>query len=493
MGKSLIPCLFFGLILFVAASDLVVWLMAIELPGRRFVRTPVKLSWSDLRYSTWGPKIENHFTGRSVLYHGSGALYNEMFYRMARRTTGLVAANEGWLFLKSNTLELEAEDLDASLAEGVEVMAAVHERLAERGKKLWVVLIPNRPVIYAELAGNPAVGGRGRYLDDFCAALEQRGVRYVNLTEPLQRLAESGVDTHFRADHHWSYEGCQASAQAVATTLLAEPHDRWVSAPRGGGVSWEVADPPVHRSLVSFLKFRKESELERRYLRGQSLAVFEDDWKAMAPDGEVRDILTLESSFGMFGFAQFLESALGTGVDALVEPGNGSVYPLARYLSGGYGGLIDREHRWVIWVVPQYHLEEGLKNEGGSRIRLPDSRASSAASREVAVLSQQIRGGTPHRRRFHLKGRQLDVRLEFGEPVELVKFTCNAGGGMKRGILTCRGAGEEGLLVHVGGRETDDYWFRLEPPRSRVDLSVVFPDFGYWLRDLTWQGFSTRE
>jgi len=121
----------------------------------------------------------------------------------------------GWLFLKD---EFDVHpDPEGASALRADLAARVAERLAARGVRLLVVVVPDKSRIEREhLCGlRRAARFEGR-VAGWVARLEARGVGALDLTGVLARLPG---ERYYRTDSHWNEEGARASAQAIAGTL----------------------------------------------------------------------------------------------------------------------------------------------------------------------------------------------------------------------------------------------------------------------------------
>ncbi len=133
----------------------------------------------------------------------------------------------GWLFLKDE-LEVPPDPAGAS-ALRVDLAARMAERLAARGVRLLLVVVPDKSRIEREhLCGlRRAARFEGR-VGHWVAALEARGVSALDLAPVLERLPG---ERYYRTDSHWNEEGARESARAIAGTLRARGLAQAVPAP----------------------------------------------------------------------------------------------------------------------------------------------------------------------------------------------------------------------------------------------------------------------
>lgn len=98
-------------------------------------------------------------------------------------------------------------------------------RLALRGRRLLVVLAPQKYTVYAPLlqAPDPGPDASVHYLAELERRLTARGIAVVNLVDPLRAAARRalGADSliYWRDDTHWNAAGNDIAARAIAPVL----------------------------------------------------------------------------------------------------------------------------------------------------------------------------------------------------------------------------------------------------------------------------------
>lgn len=490
----LLPVFVLALLLLLPIVDFVFPKLGFEPVGRRYAPTTLVAGWQDVLQGRIGGKVEEFFENRSFLFHGTGAIYNEAIFRITGRIPGLRASDDDWLFLRSNLDELEAGTVDELVAENVEFIREAQFQLKQRNQKLFVVLIPDRGRLYPGkgYSRGEEPPNRARFLPDLADALGRAGIANLDLTEAFEQEVEAGRDPFFEVDHHWSFDGSKAAAKSVADWLggaiqiPTQPPARELEITR----SFESETP--HRSLVTLLKFAKESRSERVFLRGQATESILPSYPELIPNDESpRGAgITLESSFGMFGFPQYLGEALGTSIDAIVEPGNGSVYSMARYLTEPG---VDDLHPFVVWVIPEYHLVEGLRNQGAGRsVRLPSPFSQRQLEDSVKPREVSADGAREEGKVWKMQRNFARFVFEFQRPVEGVRLNFSCEGGRKRGQIFCPPSTDEGLLVFAGTPGRKDYDFRLTEPSRRVEVGLLINESGVEIRRLRAAGIPAR-
>ncbi len=129
------------------------------------------------------------------------------------------------LCLKQEVERAQDPPSDAFVARQVAYFTEFQRRLAERGLRSYVMLIPNKYTLYGHLV-DPAAPGGPRYLDRLARALETRGIPVVNGLRVLEPYAAGDLATGdtclYREDHHWTAKGVRILAAALAGRLRTD-------------------------------------------------------------------------------------------------------------------------------------------------------------------------------------------------------------------------------------------------------------------------------
>jgi hypothetical protein len=125
------------------------------------------------------------------------------------------------LFLRD---QLEGVQTDAQANIAVTYWKVLRERLARRGLKLLVVLVPSQYAVLGPLSAEHRPGPRRDvYLKTIRQGLEAGHVPVLDLTETLRDAARAGLArgqyVYWRDDTHWNAAGVALSARAIATRL----------------------------------------------------------------------------------------------------------------------------------------------------------------------------------------------------------------------------------------------------------------------------------
>jgi alginate O-acetyltransferase complex protein AlgJ len=265
----------------------------------------------------------------------------------------------GWLFLtdemRINRHALANADTKAG------VVRDIQQRLAKRGIKLLVAVVPDKSrIAHAQLCDlrRPAI------LQDRAVAwiedLKKVGVAAVDLTPNLQPL---GADAFLRTDTHWSETGAAAAAKAVATQvqsmgISATPHKDFevkVQDParrpgdlvRLAGLEWlPVTLQPAPETVAATQISEKVAEAQNG---GDNL----DD---LFGDDNLPNVALIGTSFSRnSNFAGFLQQAMGAPIGHFAKDGG--------EFSGGANGYFNNPAfkqtppKLIIWEIPERDLQ----------------------------------------------------------------------------------------------------------------------------------------
>ena len=281
-------------------------------------------------------------------------------------------------------------------------IVSFRDDLARRGIKLLVMPVPNKSSIYPEMLAIRATGagcastlggdvqdpGRGRSAclspatRDVLAALQQAGVEIVDLFDVYDRVRSVPARAHpgmpqdvatslyLAQDSHWSPQGMELAAQAVARRLLDLG---WV-----GKGPVEYATRPVSiRRYGDVLRMIRVPQVERLYepQRIDCVQVLDPATGRPCEDDPSSPVLVLGDSFlriyerdepGGSGFLAHLARRLGFGLTSVVNDGGAST--LVRQQLARKPALL-RGKKVVLWEFVERDIRFGA--EGWQVVPLP--------------------------------------------------------------------------------------------------------------------------
>jgi alginate O-acetyltransferase complex protein AlgJ len=265
----------------------------------------------------------------------------------------------GWLFLtdemRINRHALANADTKAG------VVRDIQQRLAKRGIKLLVAVVPDKSrIANAQLCDlrRPAIlqDRAVTWVED----LKKVGIAAVDLAPNLQPL---GADAYLRTDTHWSETGAAAAAKAVATLvqsmgISATPHrdfEAKVQDParrpgdlvRLAGLEWlPVTLQPAPETVAATQISEKVAEAQNG---GDNL----DD---LFGDDNLPNVALIGTSFSRnSNFAGFLQQALSAPIGNFAKDGG--------EFSGGANGYFNNPAfkqtppKLIIWEIPERDLQ----------------------------------------------------------------------------------------------------------------------------------------
>lgn len=269
---------------------------------------------------------------------------------------------EGWLFLGD---ELTVHSNGASNAmRRADMAQTLVETLAARGTRVVIAVIPDKTRIETDqlCALRRPAALDPRYAT-WSAAMATRGLTAVSLEAPLQQVKAQLGTAYDRTDTHWSLDGAQAAAQALAAHLRSQG---FTALPE---VSFTVTRAPVAPRWGDLVRLAGLDQLSPN-LRPEpdqvALPRFEIDAPAaqatsadaLFGDSSAAQRITLVgSSYSRNAhFADWLAQALRTEVGNLARDGGGFSHSMLDFLK--QEAKADKPTAWLIWEIPERVLQD---------------------------------------------------------------------------------------------------------------------------------------
>jgi alginate O-acetyltransferase complex protein AlgJ len=264
--------------------------------------------------------------------------------------TGVIAGDDGWLFTAEEVRPL-TEDLDQSLAR----IARVRDRLEAAGARLVVVPVPGKLDVLVAQSDPETAKGIATLYDAFLAGLRRHDVPVLNARSALRGGAEAEL-SFFRTDTHWTPEGAEDVAQALAASGLVEL----------GETEFDIRRSPGREftgDLVAFVtnedlapKIGLDPEVAIPFTATARVESADLDIFAGSAAGATLLIGTSYSANPTFSFAEALKLALRRDVLNLAEEGRGPARPMLDYLASP--DFRDAPPEVVIWEFPVRYLTD---------------------------------------------------------------------------------------------------------------------------------------
>ena len=168
--------------------------------------------------------LRDHFGLRRALIEAHHELTKPM---LGLGDDSVLVGRDGRMFYLGEEAVRQSAGLvvrDQSVADAVDLIAAMNADLERRGIRFLVAPPPNAATVYRDDLPDWAQNrGRRTEYDLFMKGLAARGVRAIDL-RPVMAEARVAGSAYFRHDSHWTARGALAAFNAVAA---ADGHPDW--------------------------------------------------------------------------------------------------------------------------------------------------------------------------------------------------------------------------------------------------------------------------
>lgn len=280
---------------------------------------------------------------------------------------GVAVGEGGWLFSEEELVRAS----EAQIARAVEEAVAAQEWIGALGGQLVVVPLPAKIDIDREQAPDEwAASAMEAQHQDFLEALASRGVAAVDVRPALTRLARQNR-AFLARDTHWTPQGAEAAARAVALSGLVQAGQEAFLRRDGRpeAVEGDLVSFVTSADLAGWLGLGPEeiTSLVAEPAGGDPGGIFAAD----APAISTLLVGTSYSADDRWSFAPSLSLALSRDVLNLAKEGQGPVRPLRSLLHDP--AWAETPPDYVIWEFPVRYL-------GDPSIWPDDLRADLAAA-----------------------------------------------------------------------------------------------------------------
>ena len=176
----------------------------------------------------WPANMEVYLTGSSLLKPLLDKSQKEIKWMLTHKSLDLIVLGRTDLPDKTAPILYMAGDEGlrpvATSASEIDSIAnfieSVNRDLRARGQQLVFLIAPDKSVVYANRLPAGMVP-RTNYITGLNQALQQRGVKVVNVTNGLQKAAQADPQRlyYYSADTHWTPLGMQVASRIVADSL----------------------------------------------------------------------------------------------------------------------------------------------------------------------------------------------------------------------------------------------------------------------------------
>ena len=290
-----------------------------------------------------------------------------------------LAGRDGWLFYRPDVQYLTEP------GSGEDPMAAIRhfrDQLAERGIRLMVVPVPGKPAIYGGLLTRRMEGMQPHSpTRELRMRLRSHGIESVDLFEVFGKLGPRPEQPYYlRRDTHWSPEGAEIAAQAVASRL------RELGWAPNGDVAYGIRTLRVRRP-GDIARMTRNAWIEASFPPEEVTAhqVVQDSTGAVYRDDTAGRVLVLGDSF-----LRIYESDEPRGAGFIAHLARGLRQPVASIVNDGGASTLVRQElarrpqllngkSVVIWEFVERDLRFGT--EGWKLMPLPAQTATPGPSR----------------------------------------------------------------------------------------------------------------
>lgn len=176
----------------------------------------------------WPANLDVYLTGSSLLKPLLDKTQKEIKWILTHKTLDLIVLGRTDLPAKVAPIIYLVGDEDlrsvptsaAEIDSTADYIATVNRDLRARGQKLIFLIAPDKSIVYVNRLPAGMVP-RTNHITGLNQALQQRGVKVVNVTRGLQKAAQDDLQRlyYYSADTHWTPLGMQVASRIVADSL----------------------------------------------------------------------------------------------------------------------------------------------------------------------------------------------------------------------------------------------------------------------------------
>jgi alginate O-acetyltransferase complex protein AlgJ len=194
----------------------------------RFLAPAPQMPWSSAAWLELPRQIDaylrDHFGLRQALIRAHKDLTKPM---LSQGGADVLIGRDGRMFYLGSEMVRQSAGLvfrDQKVADSVNELAAIRDKLQKRGIAFFVVVLPSTSSIYEDDLPNWAQAqGRKTEYDLLLEDLAERGIKAVDLRPTLRKTASEGK-AYLLHDSHWTVRGAIAGFNAAAE---ADSHPDW--------------------------------------------------------------------------------------------------------------------------------------------------------------------------------------------------------------------------------------------------------------------------
>lgn len=263
--------------------------------------------------------------------------------------SGVVLGNDGWLFSNQEYFTPNAFESNNELIR--EFILKSSSKITQSGKKLIMVPVPMKNVIYDRYAQTPPAPLHYQLDDYLYAWLDKQGIDYVNLAESFDKHKQA-QQLFLRTDTHWSPAGAKLAADELAKAM---PN-------LIGSSTFESSSTEAEAftgDLLSFVTMSDSIKAQHQYIDetlvqyqsyvandGASLGSSLFDTKSI----DTALVGTSYTAIDDWNFPGFVRQALSKDITVHAIEEKGPIESMSQYLNSE--ALNDADIEYVIWEFP---------------------------------------------------------------------------------------------------------------------------------------------
>lgn len=317
----------------------------------------------------WTPLYEKVFNKKLYTYDtskNSWGLINYLAFHEGNE--GVLIGRDNWLFTKEEFDHQPAQK--EKILKNLDYIDKVHDYLEAKNVELVVVPVPSKARIYNDKLGRyefPAY--KKEVYNEFLHDLNSRNIRAVDILTPMQSGRQS-ANMFLQTDTHWTPDGAQLTAKAVAGYLEKAPFSF-------DKITYQTKLDKKEEHKGDLLRYIPVGDFyASKNLPVDKLPLFQTvEVSDEATAGDTAEMLFSEKSPSItlvgtsysanpkWNFAGFLKENLQTDVLNAADEGLGPFETMDKYLSNE--AFRETPPKLVIWEIPERYLsfEYNLKTD----------------------------------------------------------------------------------------------------------------------------------
>ncbi|MBC3206289.1 MULTISPECIES: alginate O-acetyltransferase [Pseudomonas] len=313
----------------------------------------------------WTKAVETHYDEEFPIKRLGTNLWAALDFKLFNEgRPGVVLGRDQWLYSDEEFNPIVNEELN--LQGNYALVEGVRQTLKEKGVKLVMAIVPAKVRLYPEHLDEvkPSSIHQNLY-QDFHARVAADKILAPDLLGPLQQAKQNGQQVFLRTDTHWTPEGAEIAANALAKTIaeqspLSGEPQRFVTTPaekvtHKGDLRLFLPLDPLFENMMP----APEPLLKRNTVAAEQPAG--DDALFANSEVPVALIGTSYSANPNWNFVGALKQALHSDVVNYAEDGHGPILPMLSYLKSD--DFKNSPPQVLIWEFPERYLP--VNNEIG--------------------------------------------------------------------------------------------------------------------------------